>query len=231
MATYLLVHGIAHGAWCWEHVHADLAARGHAVAVVDLPLTSLADDAATVARALDALDEPAVLVGHSYGGAVISRAATGRDDVRHLVYVAAILLDGDDTFLERSAAYPPTALAERAAFTDDGRVTVDPEAAIACFYNTCEPREARAAAARLRPSAVECVATPAGGEPWRTVPATYVLCEQDRAVHPDLQRWMAPRASRTVVLDVDHSPFYSARGALLEILLQVAGEDAPGSGA
>ena len=225
MATYVLVHGIAHGAWCWDHVRADLTARGHAVLTMDLPLTSLADDAAAVARVLDEAREPVVLVGHSYGGAVISRAATDRDDVRHLVYVAAILLDGDDAFLARSAEYPATPLAERATYHEDGRVTVHPEAAVTCFYNTCDPAEARAAAARLRPSAVECLAIPTGGEPWRTVPSTYVLCEQDRAVHPDLQRWMSSRASRTVVLDVDHSPFYSARGPLLEILLRAAAGD------
>lgn len=222
MATYVLVHGIAHGAWCWEHVQVDLTARGHAVHAMDLPLTSLADDAATVMRVLDAAREPVVLVGHSYGGAVISRAAAGRDDVRHLVYVAALLLDGDDAFLARSVEWPATPLAERATYTDDGRVTVDPDTAVACFYNTCDPDEARASAARLRPSAIACMAVPVGGEPWRTIPATYVLCEQDRAVHPDLQRWMSTRASRTVVLDVDHSPFYSARGPLLEVLLRAA---------
>lgn len=222
MATYVLVHGIAHGAWCWAHVQADLTARGHTVLAMDLPLTSLADDASAVVRVLDSAREPVVLVGHSYGGAVISRAAAGRRDVRHLVYVAALLLDGDQAFLALGPEHPAAPLAERATMTDDGRVTVDPDAAVDCFYNTCDPAEARAAAARLRPSAIACMAVPVEGEPWRTIPATYVLCEQDRAVHPDVQRWMATRASRTVVLDVDHSPFYSARGPLLEILLQAA---------
>ncbi|MGH9272295.1 MAG: alpha/beta fold hydrolase, partial [Ilumatobacteraceae bacterium] len=67
MTSSLLVHGICHGAWCWEATFEGLTARGHEVTAVELPLTSLADDAAIVREALDGLDDPAVLVGHSYG--------------------------------------------------------------------------------------------------------------------------------------------------------------------
>lgn len=218
MGSYVLVHGMAHGAWCWEEVAPELERRGHQVRAVDLALTSLGDDAAIVAGALDAADGPVTLVGHSYGGLVISRAAAGRDDVGHLVYVAAVLVEADDVLLERAAGFPTTALVESAQFLDDGTVVIEPTGAVAAFYGTCDRAVAQRAAARLRPTAVACLAEAPGAEPWRTIPSTYVLCEQDGAVHPDMQRWMAPRAGRVVTFDTDHSPFYSAPERLLEVL-------------
>ena len=78
MSTFMLVHGICHGSWCWSDTVERLAERDHRAVAVDLPLTSLADDAATVGDAIDGLDGPVILVGHSYGGLVISVAAAGR---------------------------------------------------------------------------------------------------------------------------------------------------------
>ena len=138
MATIVLVHGIGHGAWCWDDTVEALSARGHQPVALDLPLTSLPDDAAAVRRALDELDGPVVLVGHSYGGLVISGAAARRDDIAHLVYVAAAMIPGDDVLIERAAAFPPVALAERAEFTDDGQIVVSPDAAVDCFYQECD---------------------------------------------------------------------------------------------
>lgn len=222
MGSYVLVHGMAHGAWCWEQVAPELERRGHRVTAVDLALTGLGDDAAVVADALDAADGPVTLVGHSYGGLVISRAADGRADVGHLVYVAAVLLDAGDVLLERAFEFPNTALVEAAQFLDDGTVVIDPAGAAAAFYGTCDPAVAQRAVARLRPTAVACLSEPPGAEPWRTIPSTYVLCEQDGAVHPNLQRWMSPRAGRVVTFDTDHSPFYSAPERLLEVLEEAA---------
>ena len=96
MSKFVLVHGLCHGGWCWEPTATDLAALGHDVTAVDLPLTGLDDDASVVTHTLDRLDGPVVLVGHSYGGLVISRVANGRDDVSHLVYIAALMIGADD---------------------------------------------------------------------------------------------------------------------------------------
>ncbi len=96
MSTFVLVHGLCHGGWCWHPTATELAALGHDVTAVDLPLTGLDDDASSVADALDGLDGPIVLVGHSYGGLVISRVAGGRSDVSHVVYVAALMIGSDD---------------------------------------------------------------------------------------------------------------------------------------
>lgn len=226
MSTFVLVHGIAHGAWCWERTRRDLEGLGHRVVAVDLPLTSLDDDAAAVAGVLDRIAAPVVLVGHSYGGLVISKAAQGRKDVRHLVYVAAIMIDADDVFIARSAEFAPTPLSERTTILDDGSIVISPEVAAACFYNTCQPADAADAAARMRPTALACLAVPTGAEPWRHIPSTYVLCERDMAIDPQLQGWMAKRATRTVRLDTDHSPFLSKPRELLEVLL-TAGSPGP----
>lgn len=221
MSSYLLVHGICHGAWCWEATIDGLLARGHEVTAVDLPLTSLADDAAAVCAQLDALDEPVVLVGHSYGGLVISAAAAGRSDVEHLVYVAAVMLDADDVFVARTSDFPAAPLAD-AVEISDGRIVVTPAAAIDGFYNTCDPAAAAAAGRQLRPTNLECLAVPPAAEPWRTLPSTYVLCEQDRAIHPDMQRWMSSRAGDVVVYDCDHSPFMSMNDRLVDDLDRLA---------
>ena len=148
MANVVLVHGICHGAWCWDDTVRALTERGHQAVAVDLPLTSLTDDAAAVRKALDEAGGPVVLVGHSYGGLVISSAAAGRDDIAHLVYVAAVMVPGDDVFIERAGTYPPSPLAEQAEFTEDGQIVVSADVASDCFYQLCDEDVASAAAAR-----------------------------------------------------------------------------------
>jgi pimeloyl-ACP methyl ester carboxylesterase len=221
MTSYVLVHGVAHGSWCWAPIQERLEQRGHEVVAVDLPFTSLEDDAAEVRRALAEAPTPAVLVGHSYGGVVISMAAGGRTDLSHLVYVAAVMIDGDDVPAERFAAFPPTSLLEGYTLTDDGQIVIPPEVAMVAFYEACDPDVARAAVERLRPTALACLTTPTGAEPWQTILSTYVLCEKDQAVHPDLQRWMSTRAGTVVTFDTDHSPFFSMPDELTDLLESV----------
>ncbi len=219
---YICVHGVCHGGWCWEQTRIDLEKLGHSVSTPDLPLTSLEDDASAVRAVLDESAEQCVLVGHSYGGLVISKAACDRTDINHLVYIAAIMIGKDEVFMELAAAYP-TELSEHVIISDDGTYTVDKHNAVNIFYNRCKPDIAIKAAQRLRSTAVECVATPAGSEPWSSFPSTYVLCQQDNAVSPELQQLMSKRAAKTVSIDTDHSPFYSSPDELLTILHE-AGE-------
>ena len=222
MGALMLVHGVAHGAWCWSRTKADLVGRGHDVFAVDLPLTGLDDDATAVRRALDDWGQDAVLVGHSYAGLVISKAAAERPDVQHLVYVAAMMVDGGDVFLDRMSGFPAAPLSAGVKLTADGNFVVPPEAAIECFYNECGESDAAEAAGRLRPTSAACLAVPTGAEPWRLIPSTYVLCERDRAIHPDFQRWMSARAGEVVTLDTDHSPFMSSPEAFADLLDGIA---------
>jgi pimeloyl-ACP methyl ester carboxylesterase len=222
MAALMLVHGVAHGAWCWSRTKADLVRRGHDVVAVDLPLTGLDDDAATVRQALDEWGRHVVLVGHSYAGLVISEAAAERADVQHLVYVAAMLIDGGDVFLERMGEFPAAPLNDEVVLSPDGNFVVPVEAAVGCFYNECDTAEAEDAARRLRPTAAACLGVAIGAEPWRSIPSTYMLCARDRAIHPDFQWWMSTRADEVVTLDADHSPFMSLPEQFADLLDGIA---------
>jgi pimeloyl-ACP methyl ester carboxylesterase len=222
VGALMLVHGVAHGAWCWSRTRTDLVGRGHDVFAVDLPLTGLDDDAAALRRALDGWGQDVVLVGHSYGGLVISKAAAARPDVQHLVYVAAMLVDAGDVFLECMTSFPAAPLSAGVELTADGNFVVPPDAAIECFYNECDKSDAAEAAGRLRPTSAACLAVPTGAEPWRLIRSTYVLCERDRAIHPDFQRWMSARAGEVVTLDTDHSPFMSLPEQFADLLDGIA---------
>jgi pimeloyl-ACP methyl ester carboxylesterase len=220
----MLVHGLGHGAWCWSRTKDDLVARGYDVVAVDLPLTGLGDDAAAVRRALDDLGQAVVLVGHSYAGLVISQAAADRPDVQHLVYVAAMLVDGGDVYLNRMSEFPAAPINAEVELTADGNFVVRLETAVGCFYNECDRGEAAEAARRLRPTAAACVTVPTGAEPWKSIPSTYVVCVRDRAIHPDFQRWMSTRAGDVVTLDTDHSPFMSLPEQSVDLLDGIADE-------
>jgi pimeloyl-ACP methyl ester carboxylesterase len=222
MGALMLVHGIGHGGWCWRRTKADLVDRGHDVVAVDLPLIGLGDDAAAVRRALDDWGRGVVLVGHSYAGLVISKAAAERADVQHLVYVAAMLVDGGDVYLERMRAFPAAPINTEVELTADGKLVVPPETAVGCFYNESDRGEAADAARRLRPTVAACLSEPTGAEPWRSIPSTYVLCLRDRAIHPDFQRWMSTRAGEVVTFDTDHSPFMSLPERFVDLLDSLA---------
>jgi pimeloyl-ACP methyl ester carboxylesterase len=224
MSTFVLVHGAGHGGWCWDRTREDLTASGHQSVAVDLPLTTLEDDAAAVTECLDSLDEPAIVVGHSYGGLVISLAAAGRSDVEQLVYVAAVLVGAEESVMDLAAQFPPTPLMEQLDFTPDGFMVFSPETAIDCFYQETPPEVAQAASLRMRPTGAAGTAASPSADPWRTVPTTYIVCERDRALHPDMQRVMAKKAGRVESIDTDHSPFVSRPEEFLAVLERVAKE-------
>jgi hypothetical protein len=105
--------------------------------------------------------------------------------------------------------FRPAPINDQVKLTSDGNFVIPPDVAVACFYNECDSKDARRAAARLRPTAATCLAIPVGAEPWRSIPTTYLVCERDRAIHPEFQRWMSTRAQDVVTFDTDHSPFMS----------------------
>ncbi len=224
MTTVVLVHGAFHGAWCWEPVRAALDARGVANLAPDLPLSGLDVDAKTVRAALDVIDDDVVLCGHSYGGMVISQAASGRDDVARLVYLCAVQVADDD---EMSTVMRPTALMEHLQHDPDGGMSVDPAFAAECFYHDCDPAVAAASVAQLRPMALgigPSSSTDAEALPpaWVGIASTYVVCTDDRCVHPDAQRDMARHATDTVIWDTSHSPMLSRPELVADLLADLA---------
>jgi pimeloyl-ACP methyl ester carboxylesterase len=207
-AVVVLVHGLWHGTWVWDGVRELLEAVGVASVAVELPLTSLDADVAATLRVLDAIDGPAVLVGHSYGGAVITAAGV-HPRVSQLLYLAAFQLDTGESVGRTlpDLDIPGTRLGEALRFSGiDDSVELDPKLAAEVMYADAEPEIAAAACARLRAVDRAVFRGVPAAISWRHRPSTFVVCAEDRAVHPDLQRAMAKRATHTVEWPCGHSP-------------------------
>jgi pimeloyl-ACP methyl ester carboxylesterase len=233
-ATVVLVHGAWHGAWCWERVVDRLTSTGVNVVPVDLPghgadpgpLLDLHGDATRVGEILDALDGPAVLVGHSYGGAVITEAGA-HPAVSHLVYVCALALDTGETCVSAAAGEPDAAgishegrpnLGDGLIVDDHSAVTLDPTVAENCLYNDCDDETVAWALDRLGPHPLAALQQTPALVAWQSKPSTYVVCSKDLAIHPELQRILARRCTERVEWDCGHSPFLSRPDAVADLL-------------
>lgn len=218
----LLVHGAWHGGWCYADLQAALDTRGLTSRTVDLPsaggIAELADDAAVVRACLEANPGPTLVVGHSYGGAVISEAATGALGVTGLVYLCAFMLPPGTSVLDAvEHELPPWIEIDM----DTGMATVpDPRTS---FYLDCDPAAAEAAAARLQPHCLGAFAAESTRAAWQELPSTYLLCEQDNAVPPGAQEAMSAAAGTVIRMDSSHSPFMSHPDEVAEIIAQAAG--------
>ncbi len=232
--TVLLVHGAWHGAWCYAALQSELDRRGVPSLAVDLPghgasllpLGDLYGDAQLVADTLATIEGPVVLVGHSYGGAVIGEAATRHpDNVDHLVYLTAFCLDTGEALLPYNNSLPPAyvPLGDGIRPSEDGtRSTVDPAVCVAAFYAQCPPGVAEAAIARLCPQPFDTFLQPVTGAPWKTIPSTYVRCTLDGAIPISSQDVMAARCGAVVTLETDHSPFASMPSETADIIAALA---------
>jgi pimeloyl-ACP methyl ester carboxylesterase len=201
---------LVHGAWgspeMWNFVIEALP-RGLDIVVADLPTCSrvgatLADDAAHVRELAGA--RPVIVVGHSYGGAVITEAAAAIPGVQHLLYLAAAMPGVGESMFEWITKRPvPDMPLEFAA---DGTSMLN-FAGVELPYD--ELTIARLDSVRLRPFVIGAVMTPLTSAAWTTVPTTYVVAEQDTTIHPDTQREMASRAGSVIELDAEHQVIFS----------------------
>ncbi|WP_063783276.1 alpha/beta hydrolase [Streptomyces sp. XY431] len=225
----LLVHGAWHTGHAWDGVAAGLRARGVAVAVAELHRGSLAADTAAAETALDQLPEggPAVVCGHSYGGAVITGLPPHRID--HLVYLAAMMPDRGETALGLLAGAPPTDLRSSMVGDPAGTTTIAPEAAGRLFHAQLGAEARARHTARLVPQTMAPGHQPTTDAAWHHRPSTYVVCTEDRVMHPDLQRRFASRATRAITWHSDHGAFASHEDETVDLLhrLATAGRPAP----
>lgn len=236
MADFVLVHGAWHGAWCWERVVPLLEAAGHTARAIDLP--GHGRDRTPVAevtldayrdRILEALgDRPAVLVGHSLGGVPVAAAAEAAPErVVALAFVAAFLLRSGERLVDRALNDAGSPIQDHVIVAADrSHVRFDPEWAGRVFYSDCSPADAARAAARLRPQATAIAKTRLTLTPERfgRLPRTYIICTEDRAVTPKLQRAMAKGWPDTATVEMasGHSPFISDPATLAGHLIAAA---------
>ena len=225
--TIVLVHGAWHGAWCWDPVVARLDAEGRRSIAVDLPSVSstgatLADDAACVRAALDAVHGEALLVGHSYGGGVVTEAGV-HPAVAHIAYLTAFALEPGESVTENALTGGEGGTAvDNAIRLADGVITIDTEGAIPAFFHDCPDAVARDAAARLRPMSLAALQGKVARAAWREKPATYAVCTDDRALTEALQRSAAARIGNTVEWPTSHSPFLSRPDLVAGLLLDLS---------
>jgi pimeloyl-ACP methyl ester carboxylesterase len=226
-ATAVFVHGGWHDGWSWHRVRELLDARGVPSVALDLPMTTLDRDAAVLRAALAEIDGDAVVAAHSWGGNVATLGAAGASNVRHLVYIAAVLTEaGHPTLAAPVPVKGRETLRSMVVVETETETVIDREVSLAAFYHDVEPSLARQAAARLRPfqktgyAVVETDAVAA----WRTIPTTYVVCAEDRMIHPDTQRDMAAAAGAEVIeWSSSHSPFLSHPGLVADLVAERAG--------
>ena len=242
MARFVLVHGAYGGAWCWEPVTPALEAAGHAVETLDLPAAG--DDATpveevTLERCVDRVcavlatrAEPAVLVGHSMGGVVITQAAASCPDrVASLVFVCAFMPSDGQSLLDL------TRLPEGEDDMIQANIVVkgDPpvgylseEATAEAIYSCCTPEQAAAAVARRRPQAIAVFEAPVRADDGVLVaiPRSYVFCGRDQSIPPALQRRMIREhpCRQVIEIETDHAPYFSATDELTAALLEFAGD-------
>ena len=205
--TIVLVHGAFSGPSAWTEVAGKLRRDGYVVATPALALDGLAGDVATVRSTLDAITGAKILVGHSYGGFVVSNSAAGRTDIHGLVFTAAFVPDEGDAIASLGLGYQPP------AFLTPGHLIVEPTLKATInpiffrhdFAHDLNPKAAAAMAGSQGPTSLLILGTPSGPVGWHDLPSWYAVSDADRVIDPALQRWMANRAEATIVTFDDAS--------------------------
>jgi pimeloyl-ACP methyl ester carboxylesterase len=228
--TIVLVHGGWAGPESWSRVVSRLNDEGFVTVTPTLGLDSLAGDVAIVQRALDEIPGKKVLVGHSYGGEVITNAAFGRSDVVSLVYTAAFAPDQGESLQSLGAGYNPPAAVPHLIFSGAPFASpclIDPTYFRADFAQDLSPSVAAALSAQQRAFNFPIFFTPSGPAAWHNLPTWYAVSGADRMIDPALERAMAARmGAHTVVFeDASHAGgFTHYAGRFSEMIEQAAAQ-------
>ncbi|MEV4689410.1 alpha/beta fold hydrolase [Microbacterium sp. LWH3-1.2] len=229
--TIVLVHGAFADSSGWNLVAPALHADGYPVIAFSNPLRGVQYDSQYLRDFLTTIEGPVVLVGHSYGGALITNAATDNSNVKSLVYVAAYALDEGE-----SVAAANTLGGGHAVITDhlvirpfpgategDADAYIDPASFPDLFAQDVPKIVAKSMAAAQRPGSFASLVTPSGVPAWKTIPSWYMVAKQDRIIPPEAERAMAARANATTVeVDSSHVPMISKPQSVIALIKQAA---------
>jgi pimeloyl-ACP methyl ester carboxylesterase len=217
----VLVHGAFADGSGWRRVHDRLTARGYRVSVVQNPLTSLADDVAATTRVLDRQDGPAVLVGHSWGGTVVTEVGT-HDNVAALVYVAALVPDSGETSGQQYEGFAPTP-----EFVidvgDDGFGFLAPDTFQQGFAADADDDDAAFLRDAQVPVAMSVFAEPVTRAAWHDKPAWAVYGTEDKAFDQAMLAHMAERAgATTTTVPGSHAVYWTQPDAVTDVVVAAA---------
>ena len=218
---------LVHGAWadgtCWSKVILLLQAKGYTVTAAQIPLLSLEGDIEVARRLLADQPEPTVLVGHSYGGAVITGAATATPNVKALVYITAFGLDEGESLeslANQGAPSPGSAAIEPDAH---GFLWINRDKFHDSFAGGASVNEAAVMAVVQKPLSLAAFSGKGGTPAWKTLPSWYLQCTEDKMIPPPAQEFMAQRMHATVrSVPSSHCAFVSHPEAVADIILLAA---------
>jgi len=213
-----------HGLWadgsCFSKVIPTLQADGHEVIAVQYGLNSYADDVATVKRTLGRVGSPAILVGHSYGGATITGAGTD-ERVAGLVYIAAVAPDVHETVQSELDKYPTEIFSQIEVV--GGRIWIKPEGTKYFAGDLSEQEQKLVWATHYPPASHLLEQQDLDQVAWRSKPSWYILAQKDQTVHPDLQRFLAKRMNATTIeTDSSHVIMLSQPDVVIDVIRKAA---------
>ena len=222
-ANIMLVHGAWADGTCWSKVILLLQAKGYKVTAAQLPLTSLSDDVAVTRRLLSTFTEPTVLVGHSYGGAVITGAATETPQVKALVYITAFGLDEGESLESLASQGPPPPGSAAIEPDAHGYLWINRDKFHESFAGGATDSEASVMAAVQKPLSFASFGGKETAPAWKVIPSWYLVCTEDKMIPPPAQQFMAERMKATVQsVASSHCPFVSHPEAVAEIMARAA---------
>ena len=210
----------AHGLWadgsCFSKVIPTLQAEGHEVIASQHALNDVNDDVATVIKSIGRVSSPVILVGHSYGGTLITAAGTD-DRVAGLVYICALAPDETETSQEQQDQFPGTEVFKYIDIAD-GRIWLRPEG-VKYFCGDLSEQEQKLVWATHQTPAADVFSKQAKGTAWKTRPSWYIVGNNDQTVNPELERFAAKRMNAQVTaLDSSHVPMLSQPQRVLEVI-------------
>lgn len=227
MSTFILIHGAWHGAWCWYKLVPKLEKRGHQAISIELPahgidrtpikeIQGLDQYADSVCEVLDSLNKPVKLVGHSLGGAVITRVSERvPDKITELIFISGFLPWDSRTVFEISEEGEDTVLSQNIDIIEErGSIVINENYLKEALYSDCSKQDIRLAKSLLRPEPIEPSSDPiiATSDGFGSVQKSYIICKNDNAISPSHQRKMCEIADVDTRFEIEtsHSPFLSA---------------------